>query len=118
MVKTLNFLLLLALVISALYIVRLQHESRLLYTSVANESSMQAELEHEYKRLQQERQNLVTPWRIEQNAQNRLNMKPATLGVTEYLSANAYGADTVVPVLPSGVQLSAEVNDSQQGGAK
>lgn len=117
MIKILNVLLLLAVVMSALYVVRLQHEGRLLYTSIAAETNAQAELELEYKRLQQERQNLVTPWRIEQNAQTRLQMKQATLGVTEYIPADAHEAAGVVPALPADVRLSAETgNPAVQGG--
>lgn len=105
MIRVFNCLLLIAIVVSAIYVVRLQHESRLLYTSIANESSMQEELNLEYKRLQQEQQNLTIPGRIEQYAQTKLQMKQATLGVTEYIPRDA--SINYQPTIPVNVQLEA-----------
>lgn len=119
MIKTLNLLLLLVLIISSLYVVRLQHESRLLYTDIANESNAQEELELDYRRLQQDRQNLVTPWRIEQNAQSRLQMKQASLGVTQYIPVNTDAIAEFTPALPTGVSLSNDdLSTSQSGRAQ
>lgn len=105
MIRVLNCFLLIAIVLSAIYIVRLQYENRLLYTSIANEGSTQEDFDLEYKRLQQERQNLTIPGRIEQYAQTRLQMQQATLGITEYISRDASAG--YQPTIPVNVQLEA-----------
>lgn len=104
MTRILNCFLLVAIVVSAIYVVRLQYENRLLYTSIANEGGMQEDLKLEYKRLQQERQNLTIPGRVEQYAQIRLQMQQATLGVTEYIPRDTTSVG-YQPTLPMNVQL-------------
>lgn len=101
----LNVLLFLALVASALALVYYQHEGRSLYTELSDASTIHNELNAEYRRLQQERQNLMTPVRIEQRAQAELSMRPASPGVTVYLPRDAGELMDDAPQRPAQVQL-------------
>ncbi|CAK7003910.1 cell division protein FtsL [Saezia sanguinis] len=104
----LNVLLLLAVLASGLALVYSTHEGRLLYTALAGENTAQNELDLDYKRLQQERQSLVAPGRIEQNAHAVLQMVPATLGVTEFVPRDQRALAGYVPQLPLNVRIREE----------
>lgn len=80
-----NLLLLLVLVVSGMFLVHAQHENRLLFTSIANETSLNAKLETERKRLLLARQALVTPTRVAVDARKVLDMRVPSLGVIEYI---------------------------------
>lgn len=82
----LNMLLILALVLSSLYLVRTAYESRRLFTELDRARNEAARLDTEYKRLEAERQAAATNLRIERTARERLAMRAATPAVTLYVS--------------------------------
>lgn len=83
----LNFLLLLAVVASAFFLVRTQYESRRLYAELEKASSQYAKLEIEHERLQVEKRGQATPLRVEKLAKDRLQMRTVTPAITQYVSA-------------------------------
>ena len=88
----LNLVLLLAVVLSALYLVRMQYDSRLLYTQLDRAKAEARQLETEHQRLQVEKRAQATSLRVEKMARAQLNMRTATPAITQYVSDPA-GAD-------------------------
>ena len=82
----LNLVLLLALIASSLYLVRVSYDSRRLYTAldIAQNDAHKLEIEHE--RLKSEKQSQATPLRVERVARDKLAMRTATPAVTEYVT--------------------------------
>jgi cell division protein FtsL len=82
----LNLVLLLALLASALYLVRVQYDSRRLYTEIERALNEFRKLEIEHERLQVEKRAQATPARVERLAREQLRMRPATPAITEYVT--------------------------------
>jgi cell division protein FtsL len=83
----LNLVLLLAVLASALYLVRVQYESRRLFVEVEKATAEAKRLELERERLQVEKRAQATPLRVEKLAKEQLQMKTATPAVTQYVKA-------------------------------
>jgi cell division protein FtsL len=83
-VTRINLLLLLAVVASALYLVRTQYESRKLVTELDLASAQAHKLEVEYDRLDVQRGAQATPVRVEKIAREQLRMRPITPAITMY----------------------------------
>ena len=81
----LNLVLLLAVVASALYLVRVQYDSRRLYFQFEKAAAEARKLETENERLQAERRAQATPLRVERLAKEQLQMRPAGPGITQYV---------------------------------
>ena len=92
----LNLVLLVALIASALYLVRVQYESRRLTTEIEKASNEFRRLEVEHERLQVEKRGQATPARVERLAREQLHMRAATPAITQYVTlqgvASAQGA--------------------------
>jgi cell division protein FtsL len=93
-------LLLLSVLMSALYLVRTQYESRRLYTELDRAKAQAQRLENEYDRLDIERGAQATPLRVEKLAREQLQMRTVTPAITQYArmgdasaSANAPASD-------------------------
>jgi len=82
----LNLVLLLAVVLSALYLVRMQYDSRLLYTQLDRAKAEARQLETEHQRLQVEKRAQATPLRVERIARDNLHMRTATPAITLYVN--------------------------------
>lgn len=82
----LNFVLLLAVLASALYLVQVQYHSRQLYTELERANAQGRRLDTERDRLQLERRAQATPQRVERLARERLQMRPATPAITHYVA--------------------------------
>ena len=82
----LNLVLLLAVMVSALYLVRLQYESRQLVTGLDRAATETRKLEVEHGRLQAEKRAQATPLRVEKLAKEQLQMRGATPAITHYVS--------------------------------
>lgn len=95
----LNFVLLLAVLASALYLVRIQYESRRLYVELEKVAAQGRKIETESERLQVEKRAEATPLKVERLAVDRLKMRTATPAITQYVQ---YSAVVSVPV--AGVQ--------------
>ena len=83
----LNVLLLIALLFSSIYLVRVSHESRRLFAELDKERGAERLLDSEFERLKSDKQAQATPLRVEKTARERLKMSQATPAITEYVSA-------------------------------
>jgi cell division protein FtsL len=82
----LNFVLLLAVLASALYLVRTQYESRRLYVELERATAEARKLEMENERLQVEKRAQATPLKVEKLAKERLQMRTVTPAITQYVT--------------------------------
>lgn len=80
----LNFLLLVAVMLSAMYLVQTQYESRRLFTDLHRATNEARNLETEYQRLQVELRAQSTPARIETLAIAQ-GLRGATPAITHYV---------------------------------
>lgn len=90
----LNIVLLVVLLVSSGYLVRVSYDGRRLYGELDRARSEQNKLETEFERLSAERQTQATPLRIERTARDRLAMRSATPAITQYVT---YGAAASLP---------------------
>ena len=81
-----NLVLLLAVLASALYLVRTQYESRRLYVELEKATTKNRTLEAENERLQVEKRAQATPLRVEKLAKDKLQMRNVTPAITQYVS--------------------------------
>ena len=81
----LDFLLLLALLASCLVLVRTSYESRQVFAALDKARGEQRQLDAELKRLDAERQAQATHLRVDRVARDKLGMRTATPGVTQYV---------------------------------
>lgn len=85
----LNFVLLLVVLASSLYLVNVQYESRQLFSNLDKARSQARQLEADNERLQVEKRAQATPLRVERLAKEQLQMRSTTPAVTHYVT---YGA--------------------------
>ena len=88
----LNLVLLAAVLMSALFLVRTQYESRRLFAEIDKAVSDARKLETEHERLQVEKRGQATPLRVEKLAKEQLQMRTATPAITQYVSLKAPAA--------------------------
>ena len=81
-----NLVLLLAVVLSAIYLVQIQYESRRLFTELDRVKAEQRRLQSENERLQVEKRAQATPARVEQIAREKLQMRQASPSITTYVN--------------------------------
>lgn len=81
----LNIVLLIAVIVSGLYLVHVQYESRRLFTALDRANAEAHRLEVEYDRLQVERRGQATPSRVERIAKAQLQMRMPTPAITDYV---------------------------------
>jgi cell division protein FtsL len=86
MMIRLNLVLLIALLASALYLVRVQYDSRRLYAEIERAQNEFRKLEIENERLQVEKRAQATAGRVERLAREQLHMRPATPAITQYVT--------------------------------
>ena len=80
-----NVVLLLVLVASALYLVRVSYESRRLFTALDRAQGEERRLDTDFERLKAEKQAQATPLRVEKAAREKLGMRAATPAITQYV---------------------------------
>ncbi len=80
-----NLLLLLAVVFSALYLVRVQYESRRLTATLDRAEAQGRALAIEADRLEVDQRAQSTPARVERLARSELQMRVATPAITRYV---------------------------------
>ena len=93
----LNLVLLLAVLLSALYLVRTQYQSRQLVTELDRATSEARKLETDTERLQVEKRAQATPLRIERLAKQQLQMRSASPAITQYVSLKGAASTGVTP---------------------
>jgi cell division protein FtsL len=91
-VTRLNILLLMAVIASALLLVKTAYESRSLFTNIHRADVEALRLAGEHKRLEAERQLQATNLRVDRTARERLQMRTASPAVTMYESRPALPA--------------------------
>ncbi len=91
----LNLLLVIALLGSALVLVRTSYEGRRLFAALDRAKNEQRQLDTDYKRLDAERQAQATHLRVEQVAREKLQMRTATPAVTQYVGDRPHAASGV-----------------------
>lgn len=82
----LNIVLLLAVLASALYLVRVQYESRRLYTEIERAQAQARKLDTDRERLTAEKRGQSTPLRVERLAKDQLKMRTPEPGITQYVT--------------------------------
>ncbi|PIT79752.1 cell division protein FtsL [Limnohabitans sp. JirII-29] len=92
----LSVVLFLAVLLSALYLVRTQYESRSLTTELDRATSEARRLEIEYDRLDVERRAQATPLRVEKLAREQLRMRTITPAITQYATVPGLAASAQV----------------------
>jgi cell division protein FtsL len=83
----LNVVLLVMLLASSLYLVRVSYDSRRVFTELDRAQSAERQLATEYERLLAEKQSQATPLRVEKTAREKLAMRSATPAITQYVDA-------------------------------
>jgi len=81
-----SLILLMAVMFSALYLVRTQYESRRLYVELEKATAQGRKLDMDNDRLQVEKRAQATPLRIEKLARDRLQMRTTTPAITQYVA--------------------------------
>ena len=81
----LNLVLLVALLVSSVYLVRVSYESRRLFAALDKAQGEERSLDHDSERLKTELRSQATPLRVERTARDRLAMRAATPAVTQYV---------------------------------
>lgn len=81
----LNLVLLVAVIVSALYLVQTQYESRRLYAEIDRAVGEARKLQLENERLQVEKRAQATPLRVEKLAKEQLQMRSASPAITQYV---------------------------------
>ena len=87
-----NLMLLLAVLASAIVLVNVQYESRLVFTDLDRARTEARRLETEYERLQLEKRAQATPARVEQLAREKLQMRQVSPAITTYVTYTAPAA--------------------------
>jgi cell division protein FtsL len=85
----LNLVLLLAVLVSAFYLVHTQYESRRLYTALDRGQSQALKLDAEHEQLVVQKRAQAASARVQQLATNQLEMRQVTPGITEYVALPA-----------------------------
>ena len=96
----LSVLLLLALVASGLYLVKVSYDSRRLFVEIERAKNEEKQLLADEKRLDAERQAQATHLRVERVAREKLGMRMATPDITRYVTdgrAPASGTGAATP---------------------
>ncbi len=93
----LNVLLLIALIISSIYLVRVSYDARRLFAELDRAQGEERTLENDHERLKTDKQSQATPLRVERTARERLGMRNATPAVTQYVTYARAAASGVTP---------------------
>ncbi|NBW53936.1 MAG: cell division protein FtsL [Betaproteobacteria bacterium] len=88
-------MLLMAVVLSALYLVRTQYESRRLYTELDRAKALAQRLDTEHDRLDVERGAQATPLRVEKLAREQMHMQTISPAITQYVSTHVDSSENV-----------------------
>jgi len=83
-----------AVIFSAMYLVRVQYDSRRLFTELDRANAEAHRLETERSRLEVEKRAEATSLRVEKLAKEKLNMRTVSPAITEYVTAQAKTASS------------------------
>ena len=106
----LNLVLLVAVLVSAVYLVGVQYDSRRLFTDLDRARNDARRLESDFERLQVQKRAQATPARVERLAKEKLQMRQATPGITTYVTYSVpTGPEATEVVLSGGVSTKGAV---------
>ena len=91
-----NFFLFLTVLLSALYLVYVQYESRHLFTELDRAELEARKLDAEREQLELEKRREATPQRVEQLARDKLQMRSAVPSITDYVTLGSNGGAMTV----------------------
>jgi cell division protein FtsL len=97
-----SLLLLVATVVSALWLVHSHYESRRMFMGLETARKEAKRIEVDRDRLEVERRAQATPLRVEQIARQQLNMRTASPAITQYVNVQG-SAFSAVPTPAVGV---------------
>jgi len=97
-------MLLLLVVLSALYLVRTQYESRRLYTELDRAKALAQRLDTEHDRLDVERGAQATPLRVEKLAREQMGMQTISPAITQYVSTQNTSSEKISASTPPKAQ--------------
>jgi cell division protein FtsL len=80
-----NLLLLVAVLLTALFLVHTQYESRRIFVELEKASAQGRKLAIDNETLQAQKRAQATPLRVDKLAKEKLQMLPATAAITHYL---------------------------------
>lgn len=83
----LSVLLLMALIASGLYLVKVSYEARHLFVEIERAKTDEQQLQADERRLDAERRTAATHLRVERVAREKLSMRLATADATVYVAA-------------------------------
>ena len=113
----LNLVLLLAVLASALYLVRTQYESRRLFVALERARAEAHRLDVEHDGLQVQQRAQATPLRVEKLSKEKLQMRTATPAITQYVTYK--DSASALPKAPGKATSAGAVNvDRPPLGAK
>lgn len=81
-----NVVLLVVLLASSLYLVHVSYQARRLYAELDRAQAAERTLATEHERLKAELQAQATPLRVERTAREKLAMRNATPGITQFVA--------------------------------
>jgi cell division protein FtsL len=84
----LNFILLLAVLASSLYLVSVQYESRHIFSELDKARQQARRIAADKERLQVQKREQATALRVQSLAKDQLQMRSATPAITYYVSPN------------------------------
>lgn len=82
----LNVVLLIMLLASSIYLVRVSYDARRLFADLDKAQSEERLLDIEFERLKAEKQSQATPLRVEKTAREKLAMRTANPAITQYVN--------------------------------
>jgi cell division protein FtsL len=104
MMVRLNILLALAVLLSAVWLVRSSYESRYLFVELEKAQSQSHELQIDFERLELDKRAQATPLRVERLAREKLHMFNNTPAGTHYVSTAASAASGAPAGLAGGAR--------------
>ena len=87
-----NVVLLIMLIASSIYLVRVSYDARRLFAEFDRAQGEQRQLDTEFERLKTEKQSQATPLRVEKTAREKLSMRTATPAITQYVTLKGTAA--------------------------
>ena len=93
----LNLVLLMAVLASALLLVRMQYESRRLYAEIDKAEGEARKHALEQERLHVEKRAQATPLRVEKLAKEQLQMRTASPAITQYVAPKGPASSPAAP---------------------
>jgi len=82
----LNVVLLIMLLASSIYLVRVSYDARRLFGELDKAQSEERALDIDFERLKTEKQSQATPLRVEKTAREKLAMRTASPAITQYVT--------------------------------